>query len=54
MVGKKLSVGSGLIWGALATVALQVLVLALLGQKLPGPVLSQGLEAVMAVLAATS
>ena len=46
--------GSGLIWGALATVALQVLVLALLGQKLPGPVLSQGLEAVMAVLAATS
>src|ERR1700688_2808149 len=54
MVGKKLPVGSGLIWGALATVALQVLVMALLGLKLPGPVLSQGLEAVMAVLAATA
>ena len=54
MVGKKLPVGSGLISGALATAALQVLVLALLGQKLPGPVLSQGLETVMAVLAATA
>src|SRR5579863_7085739 len=54
MVGKKLPVGSGLIWGALATVALQVLVLALLGLKLPGPVLAEALKAVMAVLAATT
>ena len=54
MAGKRLPVGSGLIWGALGTVALQVLVLALLRQKFPGPMLSQGLEAVMAVLAATS
>ena len=54
MMGKKLPVGSGLIWSALATVALQLLVLALLGQKLHGPVASQGLQAVMAVLAATA
>src|ERR1700692_1257417 len=54
MMVKKLPVGSGLIWSALATVALQLLVLAVLRQKLHGPVASQGLQAVMAVLAATA
>lgn len=54
MMGKKPPVGSALVWSGLATVALQVSVLAVLGQKPPGPVLSQALEAVMAVLAATS
>src|SRR5258707_3734225 len=54
MVGKKLPVGSWLIWSALATVAAQLLVLGMLGQRLPGPVMSQGIQAVMAALAAAS
>ena len=43
--------GSVLVLGALATVALQVLDLAFLGVKLPGPVISQALQAVGAFLA---
>ena len=50
MPERRLRVGSALIWSALATVALQVLVLAILGTKHPGPVLSQALQAVSALL----
>jgi two-component system cell cycle sensor histidine kinase/response regulator CckA len=50
MPERRLRVGSALIWSALATVALQVLVLAILGTKPPGPVISQALQAVTALL----
>jgi PAS domain S-box-containing protein len=51
MQGKKLPLTSALVLGALATVAFQVLVLAFLGEKPPGPILSQALQAVCAFLA---
>jgi PAS domain S-box-containing protein len=50
MPERRLRVGSALIWSALATVALQVLVLAILGTQPPGPVISQALQAVSALL----
>ncbi len=50
MPERRLPVGSALIWSALATIALQVLDLAVLGTKPPGPVLSQALQAVSAFL----
>ena len=51
MQGKRLPLGSALVLSALATVALQLLVLALLGEKPPGPAVSQALQAVCAFLA---
>jgi len=45
-------VGSALIWSAVAAVALQVLDLAVLGVTPPGPVISQALQAICAVLTA--
>jgi two-component system cell cycle sensor histidine kinase/response regulator CckA len=54
MPGKRLPVGSALIWSALAAVALQVLDLAILGVKPPGPVISQALQAVSAFLTGTA
>jgi two-component system cell cycle sensor histidine kinase/response regulator CckA len=44
-------VGSSLVWGALATVALQVLSLAFLGATPPGPALSQISQSLIALLA---
>jgi PAS domain S-box-containing protein len=51
MQGKRAPLGSALVLIALATVALQLLVLAFLGEKPPGPVISQTLQAVTAFLA---
>jgi two-component system cell cycle sensor histidine kinase/response regulator CckA len=50
MPERRLPVGSALIWSALATIALQVLALAVWGTNSPGPVLSQALQAVSAFL----
>jgi two-component system, cell cycle sensor histidine kinase and response regulator CckA len=50
MQGKRLPLGSALIWSALATLALQVFDLALLGMRPPGPLISQALQAVSASL----
>jgi len=50
MPERQLHVGSALIWSALAAFALQVLDLAILGTKPPGPVISQALQAVSAIL----
>jgi PAS domain S-box-containing protein len=51
MQGKRAPLGSALVLSALATVALQLLALAFLGEKPPGPVISQALQAVTAFLA---
>jgi len=51
MPESRLHVGSSLVWGALATVALQVLSLAFLGTTPPGPALSQTLQSLIAFLA---
>jgi PAS domain S-box-containing protein len=52
MLGKWLPSKSVLFWSALGAVALQVVVLALLGTHSPGPVLSQALQGGAAFLAA--
>src|SRR5258708_10624061 len=54
MLGKKIPVGSPLIWGALATLALQFLALLVVGERYPGPVISQALQAIIALLAGTA
>jgi PAS domain S-box-containing protein len=52
MLERRLYVGSPLVWGALATLTLQVLSLALLGRTPPGPAFSQILQSLSAFLAA--